>query len=183
MKIILSAFLFLVTGCAPRYLLYSVEKFPGLQINGTIKSIRIEDKRGEQQKIHVAFLNPNHPSIFKSPLDSIDSSVIFAQAKRNWTGIGKNASIIIKVDEAQVGYQVFFWHADEFTKVKVTTQVLLEQGEVGECSGNAELQRKSQKASEKTMKRMFDETLELGVYKCLEAIKTQIDQRTAWPKT
>ena len=172
--LVLAGVLVFGVGCAPRYLLYSEAKFPGLGLKGGLGLIRIEDTREDLRKIHVSFLNPDQATLFKSPLDSLDSSAISGQLKRHWSGRGNRYSVNVRVDEAQVGYQVFFWHADEFSKTKVTLQAYSGNAKVAECSGNAELQRRSQKASEKSMKSMFDEALELSVYKCLEAIRPQL---------
>lgn len=173
-RIALIATLFALTACAPRYLIYSDSKFPGLALKGVLAKIQIEDAREDQRKIHVSFLNPDSASAFNIPLDSLDSLAILGQLRRNWLDRGKWISVKVRVVEAQAGYQVFFWHADEFCKAKINIQAYSGGAKVAECSGSAELQRRSPWASEKSMKRIFAEALDLSVYKCLEAVRPEL---------
>ena len=165
-----------LSACAPRYLIYSPEKFAPLGIKAALGEFSIQDERPDQKAIHIAFFESSKPSIFPSPLDSAHTTAIREQLTRNLEGGARTFTFRINLQKAEAGYQAGFMRREESAQAKLKMEVFESGRKLSECNGSAELQRKSQKASEKMLKRMFRESLVLAIYKCLEAVKPELQK-------
>ncbi|MDB5103179.1 MAG: hypothetical protein JWP91_868 [Fibrobacteres bacterium] len=178
MKTLLSVSALCLVSCAPNYMMYTQEKFPPLGIPATVGSVRILDTRQGWKDIQVGFMHPDSPVEFKSRIDSLDSAAILEQVERN-TGAGSGlVTLVLRIQEAEIGYGSSFMRASETGKAKISIEVLSAAAKIAECSGKAQLEKRSGKATVASMKKVFRETLILSTYQCLESLQDEIKKGT-----